>query len=547
MRTPRRLRLLAGLLAVPLLNTACGGDSGDEGDKGKTDGESGGTFSMYISEPEHLIPQNTNESCGSEVLNALFAPLVEYDPETSEIMMGEDADNAVAESIEANEDQTVFTIKLKDGWTFHNGEPVNAAAYARAWNAGAYSPNAYGNSYFFERIEGYADLQAPAAGGKPKAEEMSGLKVVDDTTLEVTLSAPFSQFPLSLGYTAFYPLPEAYTEDPKGFEESPIGNGAFQMDGEWSHNQEINMVRFEEYAGTAAKADAVSFRIYSDINTAYNDLLAGNLDVLDDVPPERIEDAKQQLGDRYLEAPSSSFTYVGFPLYQPEFEDERIRQAISMAIDRDAIIEAIFDGAFEKASSYVSPLVAGARENPCEEKCEYNPEDAKKLYDEAGGIDGPVTLWFNSGAGHEEWMESVSNQLRQNLGIQDINFKSLEFAEYLELLDNEEITGPFRLGWIMDFPSPQNYLEAIYSTTGSSNNFGYSNKEVDRLLQQGNQAGSIEEGIDFYNQAEDLIIEDLPALPMWFGKVQAGHSDVVENVNVDAFEHINTAEITVSQ
>jgi oligopeptide transport system substrate-binding protein len=545
MRNPRRLRLAAGLLAVPLLITACGGDSGGEGDKSGEEAASGGEFSVYVCEPESLIPQNTNETCGAEVLNALFTPLVNFDPETTEAQFGEDVGDAHAVSIESD-DQTTWTVKLKDGWTFHNGEPVDAASYVRAWNAGALSTNAYGNSYFFENIVGYDDLQAEE-GAEPAATEMSGLKVVDDTTFTVQLTAPFSQFPLTLGYTAFYPLPESFTADPKAYEEQPVGNGPFQMDGAWQHNQQIAVKRFENFEGEPAKADAVQFKIYSDVNTAYNDLLGGNLDIMDSVPPEQLASAKTEFGDRFLERESSSFTYLGFPMYDERFANADLRRAFSMAIDRQPIIDAIFNGSFTPAKSVVSPVVAGSREDPCGENCTYNPEMAKQLFDSAGGYDGTLTLWFNSGAGHEKWMEAVSNQLRQNLGIQDIEFKSLEFAEYLGLLDNEEITGPFRLGWVMDYPSPQNYLEPLHSTDGSSNNTGYSNEQVDSLIEEGNAAADIEAGIDAYNQAEDLILEDMPIIPMWFGQVQAAHSENVENVIIDAFTRINTAEISVAQ
>ena len=536
-RKLRRARL-AALLAVLSLLAAAGG-SGDGG-TGTDAGAGGARFSVYICEPEHLVPQNTNETCGAEVLNALFTPLVEYDPETA----AQTFEGAMGESI-TSDDQTVWTIKLKSGWTFHNGEPVTAQSYVDAWNAGAYGPNAYGNAYFFQNIQGYQDLQADK-GERPKAKAMRGLKVIDDTTFEVTLNGPFSQFPLTLGYTAFYPLPKAYAEDPEAFEEAPIGNGPFMMDGTWQHDRSVNVKRYQNYAGDRAKADAIEFRIYSNINTAYNDLLAGNLDIMDNLPPERLTDARQAFGDRFIERDSSAFTYIGFPLYDERFQDPNLRKAFSMAIDRQAIIDAIFNGAYTPADSVVSPVVRGARENPCGEACTHNPQRAKELLAQAGGWEGPLTLWFNSGAGHDQWMNAVSNQLRQHLGIADIKFQSLQFAQYLEKLDDEDVTGPFRLGWVMDYPSPQNYLQPIYSTDGSSNNFGYSNDRVDQLIEQGNAAGGVEEGIAFYQQAEDQILQDMPNIPMWFEQVQGAHSQNVQNVVIDAFERIRTADVTVT-
>ena len=578
-RKPSRWLLLFAVFT--LLAAACGG-GGDPGtgtseppaddtsepaaeptdDAEATEPETagGGTFSTYIGEPESLFPTNTNETSGGEVLNALFTGLVEYDAETSDPSWGDDSSRSLAQSIESK-DQTNWTIKLKEGWTFHNGDPVTAQDFVDTWNFGAYQPNAQGNSYFFANIEGYADLQCapedlygeenPEKAGQckpnaapPPSKEMSGLKVVDDTTFKVKLAGPFSQFPLTLGYTAFYPVPAEGLEDPEAYNEAPIGTGPFMMDGEWAHDEGLNVVRYEDYAGEPAKAEGVEFRIYAEVDTAYTDFVDGNLDVIEDIPAAQIESARAELGDRFIESESSSWTYLGFPLYMEEFQDVNIRRAFSMAIDREAITRTIRTDSVP-ADAFISPVVAGYEPGLCGANCEYNPEEAKKLFDEAGGFDGTLTLWFNSGADHDAWVEAVSNQLRQNLGIEDIKFKSLDFAKYLELLDAGEVDGPFRLGWVMDYPSPQNYLEPIFSSIGSTNSFKYNNKEFDNLIKEGNQAPTIEDGLDSYMAAHEILVEDMPAIPMFFSKVVAGYSERVEGVVIDPFTSLNTADITV--
>ena len=216
-----------------------------------------------------------------------------------------------------------------------------------------------------------------------------------------------------------------------------------------------------------------------------------------------------------------------------------------MAIDRQPIIDAIFNGARTPADDMMSPMVGGYREGACGAACEYDPEAAAALLEEAGGFEGTLTLWFNSGAGHDLWMEAVGTQLQQNLGI-TYEFEELQFADYLGRLDNQEITGPFRLGWIMDYPSPENYLKPIHGTDGSSNNTGYSNPEVDDLITQGDQAATIDEGIELYQQADDLILADMPIIPMWFGLNQGAFSENVEGVLIDPFDRVNTADITVN-
>jgi oligopeptide transport system substrate-binding protein len=524
----RRTRWLAAGAVFALAVTGCTGGGG-----GSTD--TSGKVSVYICEPQSLIPPDTSELCGSEVLASLFTPLVEYDPTTSAVRY-----TGIAESIRSP-DQRVWTITLKRGYTFHNGEPVDAASFARAWNAAAYGPNAYANSYSFENVAGYDALQ----GTRPKAKAMSGVEVVDPTTLRVTLKAPFSQFPVTLGYTAFYPLPKAFSDDPKKFGTAPVGNGPFRMDGTWQHDRSITVRRYDDYAGDKAKATAATFKIYSDINTAYNDLLGGDLDIMDELPPERIPGAKSRFGDRFIDQPSSQFTYLGYPVYDPKFRNPDLRKALSMAIDRQAIIDAIFHGAYTPAKSVVSPLFEPGQHDPCGGSCTFDPARAKQLYDRAGGYPGTLTLWFNSDAAHAKWMEAVANQLRTNLGITDVRFRSLEFPQYLARIDAEQMNGPFRLSWVADYPSAQNYLEPLYTTRGSANDFGYSNPRVDAVVAAGNAAASVAAGAQRYQEAERLVLADMPVIPMWFERTQAAHSDRVDNVVIDAFVRIRLADVTV--
>jgi oligopeptide transport system substrate-binding protein len=545
----RSSALVAAGITAAMMLSACGGGDEPSGDGG-TEAATGGEFSIYIGEPENpLVPGNTNESEGSQVIEALWTGLVEYGDDSSVQYTG------VAESIES-EDATEWTVTLKDGWTFHDGTPVTAESFVKAWNYTALSTNAQGGSYFMDKIQGYADLQAETddAGNvvtPPAAEEMSGLEVVDEKTFVVTLDAPFAQFPVTLGYNAFYPLPESFFEDPDAAGKLPVGNGPFKAEEEFVPGQGFTLTRYDDYGGEEpAKADAVNFMVYTDINTAYTDTQGGNLDVLNNIPPDAISTAEGEFGERYGETPSSSFTYVAFPTYDPRYSDKRVRQAFSMAIDREAITEAIFEGTRVPAKSVIAPVVDGHREDACQ-YCEVDVEAANALLDEAGfDRSQPVDLWFNAGAGHDAWVEAVGNQLRENLGIEYTLQGNLDFAEYLPLLDEKGVSGPFRLGWSMDYPSPQNYLEPLYSTAAlppaGSNTAFYSNPEFDELVEQGNQAATNEEAIEFYNQAEDLLLEDMPIMPMFFGLEQTVWSENVDNVKVDIFGRVDVASVTVN-
>lgn len=501
-------------------------DEGTE-EEAAVEGDGDNSFSLYIGEPEALLPQNSNESEGNQVLSALYTNLVEYDPETS------DPVNTVAESIETD-DSTVFTITVADGWTFHNGDPITAQTFVDSWNFAGDPDAANANSFFFTDIVGSDDA------GLHTGEGFEGIELIDEMTFQVTLKEAFSAWPIRLGYRAFSPIPTTCIDDPAACNEEPIGNGPYQMDGPWQHDERINVVRYEDYSGTPGIADAVEFRIFSEVNAAYADVEAGNLDIVAGVPGELVPQAQDSFGDRFLQNPISTFTYLGFPMYDENFggdENLALRQAFSLAINREEITSTLLPQQFP-ADSLVSPVVPGYREGACE-VCQHDPERAVELFEEAGGYDGTLTLWFNSGAGHELWMEAVANQLTNTLGISDIQFESREFADYLEnFSDAQAFTGPFRLGWGMDYPSPQNYLEPLYFTEADSNSSGYSNPEFEDLVRQGNAAGDLDEGIALYNQAEDLVLADLPVIPMFFSNSAVVHSESVSNVINDTFDVI---------
>jgi oligopeptide transport system substrate-binding protein len=534
MKRSRAASLVALVAAAAMMLSACGGGGGEGG--GGDPQAAGGGYSVQVNDPENpLVPGNTTEAEGNQILKSLFTPLVGYDLETTELEY-----TGVAESIESGDNRT-WTVSLKDGWTFHDGSPVTAQSFVDAWNYTADAQNAQAGSYFFSNIEGY-DGEAPSPS-------LTGLSVVDDTTFTVTLAEPFRQFPLTVGYMAFAPLPQVFFDDPEAFGRMPIGNGPFRADGEFVPGQGITVSRFAEYAGEDIPvADSVEFRVIPDINTAYNELLAGNLDIVrPSIPPELIPTARQELGDRFIEREAAGFDYMAFPTYDPRFADKRVRQAFSMAVDRRAITEAIFSGAREPAFDVIPPVIDGHRPDACQ-YCRFDPQRAAALLAETGfDTSQPVELWFNAGAGHDQWVQAVGNQLQQNLGISYRLRGDLDFAQYLPLQDEQGMTGPFRLGWSMDYPSPQNFLEPLFSTAalppnGSNTSF-YSNPGFDRLVAEGNVAASNERAVELYQQADDVLLEDMPVMPMFFRKTQGAHSANVENVRFDAFQDVALTQV----
>lgn len=588
MQRSKTLRLIGAAAAVALLATACSGDDGgDDGDPAVdpttevtdddgtetdtgTETEAGGEgdvsaiVSTYIGEPEALTTLNTNESEGIAVLRALYTGLITYEPETSEPAPG------VAANIESPDEGQTWNITLEDGWTFHDGSPVTADSFVDAWNHGSYGPNAMQNSGFFADIEGFEDLQcgtveeedeegetvdvADCEGSPPASETLTGLEVVSDTEFTVTLNEPQSFWETRLGYPAYSPLPESFFEDPEGFNEEPIGNGPFQIDGAWDHDVAINTTAYEDYAGeNQAQIGGIEFRIYADVNTAVTDLYAGELDVVDAVPPERWSEAQAQVANSDT-SPSSSINYLGFPNYAAPFDNADLRAALSMAVDREAITETIFEGTRQPAFNLLAPVIPAYQEEVCPEWT-YNPEEAVTRFEAAGGLDAlgdSLTVWFNEGAAHDVWVEAVVNQWAQTLGIDPgtVAFEQLQFAEYLGLADEQGFTGPFRLGWGMDYPHPQNYMQLLlqsdFTPPTGANNTGFSSEEFDAALAEALSIADIEEAAPAYQEAMEIACAEVPLAPMFYGLNQFAWGDEVQGVYVDAFGDLNYTALTKS-
>ncbi|MFF0307192.1 ABC transporter substrate-binding protein [Streptosporangium sp. NPDC004379] len=540
MRVTNGARIIAGTALLALGLAACGSQSSTGGGSA-----AGGDqpVRMELGEPQKLFyPGDTTESEGSEVLAAIFAPLVDYDDNKQVV-------NDVAESIEST-DNKVWTIKLKPGYTWHNGEPLIAQNYVDAWNYAANQDNAQGANGFFSRVEGWADLN-PGEGKTVSAKGMKGLKAVDESTFKVTLSKPFSQFKTMLGYTAFYPLPKAaFGSDGKitdAYAKQPIGQGYFKLDKPYNKgtDQTIDLTRYDKFPGEKPKFDKLQFKLYTSPETAFNDLVAGNLDVHDSLPPSAISRAKTELGERYIDTADAGVGYIGFPLqYNKIYSNIKVREAISMAIDRKTIAETVFSGTRAPADDFINPLLEGYRQGACA-ACTYDPAKAKEQYAAAGG---PKTLelGYNTDGPHKEWIEAVANSLRANLGVQ-VTVKPFEkFASILDDLDKKSYTGMFRMGWAIDYPSAENYLTPVFSTVAiktGSNYAGWSNKQFDELLAKGDAAATQEEGLKYYQQADDILIKDLPYIPVYFYRTNAAFSQHVKGVKTNLLNQVVWTEV----
>ncbi|MEV5617061.1 peptide ABC transporter substrate-binding protein [Streptomyces bacillaris] len=543
MRGATRTRWAACAVAVALAATACGGGGGDNGGGSGADG----IVSSSWGDPQNpLEPANTNEVQGGKVLDMVFRGLVRYDPKTGE------AQNMLAESIDSDDAQN-FTIKIKDGWTFSNGEKVTAKSFVDAWNYGAALKNNQKNAYFFQYIEGYDQVHPES--GTASAETLSGLKVVDDLTFTAKLSQKFSLWPDTLGYSAFVPLPRAFYDDHDAWLSKPIGNGPYTIQS-YAKGSSMSLRRWDDYPGDdKAKNGGVDLKVFTDNNTAYTSLTSGNLDLVDDVPASQLRNVEQDLGDRYINTPAGIIQTLAFPFYDKEWDTDgarKVRQGLSMAINRKQITDQIFQKTRTPATDWTSPVLGedgGFKEGLCGKECEYNKAEAKKLIDEGGGIPGgQLKISYNADTGsHKEWVDAVCNSINNVMGNNQacVGGAIGTFADFRSQVSTQKLTGPWRAGWQMDYPLIQNFLQPLYYTNASSNDGKWTNKEFDDLVDQANAETDKAKAITTFQDAEKVLVEQMPAIPLWYQNGSAGYSDRVDNVELNPFSVPVYTEITV--
>ncbi|WP_416394000.1 MULTISPECIES: peptide ABC transporter substrate-binding protein [unclassified Curtobacterium] len=518
------LAALAVLGATAIALAGCSSNSSSGGDKSSSTNASG-IVTTNGNEPQNpLIPSNTTEVGGGKIIDSVFEGLVSYDAKGKPV-------NEVAKSIDTDDSKT-FDIKLNTNYTFTNGEKVTAESFTKAWNWAAQFSNKQGASYFFENIEGY---------DATKDSELTGLKVKSDDEFTVTLKSAQSDFPLSLGYSAFVPLPSAFYKDTKAFGEDPIGNGPYKLDGKgaWTHNQSIKLVTNKDYVGKRKpKNGGLTVTFYTSQDTAYSDAQGGNLDVLDAVPDSAFATYKSDFPDSNVNQAAAIFQAIYLPYYLDHWKGEEgklRREAISLSINRKQITDKIFEGTRTPAKDFTSPVIAGWNDDlDGSDVLTYDKSKAKELWAEADKIskyNDTLTIAYNADGGHQAWVTAVTNSISSTLGIKAEGKAYPTFAEALAVQTDNKLTGGSRTGWQADYPSLYNFLGPTMGDGSSSNYSRYDSTEYNDLLAKGRSAATVEEGNKYFDQAQELLFKDLPEIPLWYSNVTGvWNADNVSNV-----------------
>ena len=515
----KALAFAAAACSLAMLLGGCGSSA-------KNAQTNGGKVIITVSnsEPQNeLVPGNINENAGARPAMLVNSTLVTFDEKGNPV-------NEDAESITPNADATQYTVKVKKGKKFSDGTPITAESFVKAWSFVANAKNAQKCASFFQTIKGYADLQKDGTKGD---EQLSGLKVVDENTFTVDLEQPDSVFPIKVGYLAFAPLPESFYKDPKAYGEKPVSSGPYLFKS-WDHNKQIEVVKNPDYNGPRkAQNDGVTFKVYTDGNAAYRDVQAGNLDMTDNIPDTQTKTFQKDTTVKAYNRPGSVIQQFTIPSSLPHFdvnteEGKLRRQAISMAIDRKVIIDKILNGTASPANEFTSPLTPGYKADlKGHENVEFNAKKAKELWAKADKIskyDGSLTFSYNADGNAKSVFDAVVNSLKNNLGIKAETTPIPTFQEFRNACAKRQIKGAWRAGWMPDYPSAENYLTQEFASVAAdgngSNEGDYKNPKFDDLLKKAASAKP-GEAIKLYQQANEILLEDLPSVPLFYSNAKA--------------------------
>ena len=535
----RRTFVKGGLAASAMAALAACGKKGGDTSAASGSAAEGGTLNYYINNPSAIDPYDLEEDQGMMVGYQLFDALTTYDFTKSELV------GLAAESWDVNDAADEFTFHLVKGAKFHDGTTVTSKSFKQGWerilNPNTSTEHASAIGYHLAMVDGYSELSAG------EADELKGVTCPDDDTLVVKLSQPYADFPYVCMHPALSPVPDCALEDFDTFFFAPVGNGPFKMDGKWEDGQQINLVRFVDYSyGEKAKLDGIHFNIQKDVQTAYTEFQAGNLDVAQ-VPTTQLKDAISQYGEsedgytattgkEVLTGDELSIYYLMLNVNDEQLKDKDLRHALSLAINRQAICDTVFEGTREPAGGIVPPGIKGYVENEWADS-RYDVDAAKKILDEKYPADAngkrnlSIALTYNLDGDHKAVMEMVMADWSA-LGIET----SSNTAEWASILSNTYPNADFqvgRLGWIADYPIMDNFLYPLF-VTGGDNNYGqYSNADVDKGLLDARAIASDDDRVAKYQEVDKLIAEDMPVIPLFYYKHQMVCSQRVKSLYMD--------------
>ncbi len=467
---------------------------------------SGETLNLANSGPITLDPALAADSTSDMYIIQLFSGLVRLD---QNLKVAPD----IASSWDISNGGKTYTFHLRHDVKFDDGKPVTAADFKYSWER-ALSPST-GSSTAGTYLDDIVGASEVLSG---RTTQLSGVSVLDDYTIQVTINAPVPYFLEKMAFPTAYVVDKANVQSGSNWWLHPNGTGPFKLQ-QWQSGQELILQRNDNYYGEKAQLNKVVF-----ILTGENPMALYQEGSIDVSPVSSdymglVTDPNNPISKQLDVFPELSLTYIGFNASEPPFDDANIRQAFSYAVDKEKVISLSAQNIVSPAYGILPQGMPGYNANL--KGLQFDPEKAKELiaaskYGNVSNLPPIVLTVAGVGGGISGVVGGIIEEWRRNLGV-EVTVRQLEPEIFLYKIDQEK-DQLFLNGWIADYPDPQDFLDLLFHT-GAQNNIGnYSNPRLDSLLDQAAVEQDPSARLQTYQAAEQLIVQDAAVLPLFFGR-----------------------------
>jgi peptide/nickel transport system substrate-binding protein len=560
--------LVVGMLAFAA--AGCGGDDDDEaaGTTGAATGETeaaGGTLVFAgAADPVLLDGALVSDGESLRVITQIFETLVALKPGTTEPEPG------LAESWEPNEDGTVWTFKIREGVTFHDGEPLNAEAvcfnFDRWYNFKGALANPAASYYWQVVFGGFKTFDE--ASGAPKESLYKSCEATDENTAVLTLTKPSATFIPALSQQSFsIASPKALQEgnadegslDAEGVftstgtfgTENPAGTGPFKFDS-WVRNDRLTLSRYDDYWGDKAKIDTLIIRPIADNAARLQALQTGEIQGYDLVEPQDIATIEGDSNLQIIDRPAFNVAYVGFNIAKKPTDDIEVRKAIAHGLDRQAVVDNFYSGRGVVATQFMPPEVKGYADDVT--TYEYDPEMAKKILTDAGyTLPVPLEFWYPTDVSRPYMPDPKRNFEAFAASLNKSGFKVTPKSapwnpDYLGRADAGNAGNLRLLGWTGDYGDADNFIGTFFQSPQKA--WGTTTTpltEIQELLDQGEAETDEAERESIYQEANRKIMEQLPGVPYAHSKPALAFSAKVNGYVASPTTNESFATVTIEE
>lgn len=503
-------RLLGLVAALALVAAACGGGAQDGEEQAQAPEEV--TIIHGTTDPwQSFDPAASYDLPSWNIIQNVMETLLTIPPG------GDTPEPQLAESCDYDDPQT-YTCTLKQGVTFHDGSTFEAEDV----------------KFSFDRNIGIADPE----GASSLLGALDEVEVVDDSTVTFHLKQPDSTWPFILTTAAAAIAPsDAYSETEVQDDQNVIGTGRYRVS-QFRAGEQLVLEAFEDYHGDPPANSRVIVQLFDTSSALKLALEQGEVDIAyRNLTPTEIEDLRGQEGTEVVEGTGTEIRYLVFNLKREPFDEVAVRQAVAMTIDRQSIVDNVYEGTVEPLYSMNPVGLPGHIDAFAEEYGEEpDPEGAAQLLEEAG-VETPLDLevwWTPSHYGDlsaDEYAE-IKRSLEDS-GLFTVNLRSTEWDAYTEAAFTGEYPA-YQLGWFPDYPDADNYLASFYASDSFLAN-GYSNDQVDELIRTERESTDQEERVAAFEEIQRIAAQDVPIIPIWQGDQVAAIREGVTGVE-DTFD-----------